>query len=510
MPNYRSAFQTTSAIPAMSAIAVTSTITARSAFTAMSAIPVTSAIPATSTIPATSAIPTTSVFQATMVTCFFFLSFPTPSAGQAKVVNDKPPNIIFILTDDMGYGDLSCYNGSYRTPNLDKMAKEGRRFTNYYSASPVCSPSRVGFLTGMHPTKWNITNYLSDKKHNLDCEQNDYLNPSAPTLAKTLKNAGYLTAHFGKWHMGGGRDVKDAPSISNYGFSEWSSTWESPDPDPMLTSSNWIWADTDSVRRWNRTAYFVDKTLDFLRKNKGKPCFINLWPDDVHTPWVPGTDFIKKEGDLEKNFLRVLNEYDVQIGRLLDSLKTMGFDKNTLVVFTSDNGPAPNFRHERSAGMRGTKLSLFEGGIRMPFIVWGRNIPKGTIDSSSVITALDLLPSFASLGGVRRDVSSDGEDLSMVLLGKQTKRKKEIFWEYGRNEVGFDYPKQPGDRSPQLAVRSGPWKLLMNRDGSDVQLYNIADDRFEKNNLAIQEIQIVNTLRKKLVAWRENVTASTR
>ena len=440
---------------------------------------------------------------------FFLLLFAGPVIAQNRTTSLQRPNIIFILTDDMGYGDVSCYNGPYPTPNIDKLAREGIRFTNYYSVSPVCSPSRVGFLTGMAPAKWKINNYLSDKKHNRDCEQNDYLDPSAPGIAKIFKANGYTTGHFGKWHMGGGRDVKNAPSISEYGFDEWNSTWESPDPDPLITSSNWIWADTDSIKRWNRTAYFVDKTLNFLEKNKGKPCYVNLWPDDVHTPWVPGGDYVKNEGALEKNFIPVLKEYDKQIGRLLDGLKRLGLDKNTIVVFTSDNGPAPNFRHDRSAGMRGTKLSLYEGGIRMPFIVWGPSkIPAAKPDTASVISSTDLLPSFCRFAGIANTINGDGEDRSTVLSGKPSLRTKEIYWEYGRNEIGFDYPKKPEDRSPSLAIRDGQWKLLMNQDGSKTELYNILKDKNETFNLATRESAIVKTLSTKLLSWWSKVKGS--
>lgn len=427
----------------------------------------------------------------------FLLQHPV----EAQKSVDNRPNIIFILTDDMGYGDIGCYNGKYQTPNVDRMAAEGIRFTNYYSASPVCSPSRTGFITGMAPSKWNITNYLSDKKHNATCEQKDFLDPSAPTIAKVFKAAGYATGHFGKWHMGGGRDVKNAPSIQQYGFDEWNSTWESPDPDPLLTSSNWIWADGDSVKRWNRTAYFVDKTIAFLEKNKGKPCFINLWPDDVHTPWVPGDGYNKEALQSEQYFKDVLKDYDLQIGRLLQQLKEKGLDKNTIVVFTSDNGPAPNFRHDRSAGMRGAKVSLYEGGIRMPFIVWAPSkISGGKLDSGSVITATDLLPSFCKLAGITTKTNTDGEDRSTVLLGKASTRKKEIYWEYGRNDISFNYPKPP-DRSPSLAIREGKWKLLMNSDESKIELYDIMSDKNETKNLAAEQPEIAKTLSKKILTW---------
>ncbi|MFY9150381.1 MAG: sulfatase-like hydrolase/transferase, partial [Prolixibacteraceae bacterium] len=156
------------------------------------------------------------------------------------------PNIIIILTDDMGFSDIGCYGGNFvPTPNIDKMASEGIRFTQYYSASPICSASRAGILTGMAPARWNITSFLHEKAENRKCEQADYLDSSAPSIARMLKTAGYATGHFGKWHMGGGRDVTDAPGFEAYGFDEHSSTWESPDADPLLTASNWIWSGKD-------------------------------------------------------------------------------------------------------------------------------------------------------------------------------------------------------------------------------------------------------------------------
>ncbi|RYZ20048.1 MAG: N-acetylgalactosamine-6-sulfatase, partial [Sphingobacteriales bacterium] len=146
-----------------------------------------------------------------LITFIALLAISCHGHSQNTPAGATRPNIIFILTDDMGFGDLSCYNGRYRTPNLDRMATEGIRFTSYYSAAPVCSPSRAGFLTGQSPARWKINNYLSDKKHNRDCEQDDFLSPAAPSVAKLFKAAGYATGHFGKWHMGGGRDVVNAP-----------------------------------------------------------------------------------------------------------------------------------------------------------------------------------------------------------------------------------------------------------------------------------------------------------
>ncbi len=419
------------------------------------------------------------------------------------------PNIIFILTDDMGFSDIGCFGGKLTpTPNIDRLAKDGRKFMQYYSAAPICSPSRAGLLTGMYPARWNFSTYLDNRKHNKNAQQADFLDPSAPSIARFFKDAGYATGHFGKWHLGGGRDVKNAPGFDQYGFDEHASTYESPDPDSLITATNWIWSDKDSIKRWDRTKYFVDKTLDFLGRHKGQPCFVNLWPDDVHTPWVPRKDpeYTGKypmNQEEEAALKLVLKEYDIQIGRLLDGLAKLGIEENTIVIFTSDNGPLPSFRGSRTAGLRGSKLSLYEGGTRMPFIMsWPGHVPAGTVDSSSMVTAIDMIPSLARMSNVSlpANYQSDGIDRSMVLLGKQAMRNKEMFWEYGRNDIAFRYP-LGRDKSPNLAIRSGDWKLLMNSDGTDVQLYNIKIDKYETNNRADSEPDIIAQLENKLLQW---------
>ncbi|HWV67369.1 sulfatase-like hydrolase/transferase [Chitinophaga sp.] len=422
---------------------------------------------------------------------------------------DNRPNIIYILTDDMGYGDVGCFGGKFvPTPNIDRLAANGRKFTHFYSAAAICSPSRAGFITGNYPARWNFSTYLDNRKHNRNAQQADFLDPSAPTIAKFLKSAGYATGHFGKWHMGGGRDVTNAPGFDSYGFDEHVSTYESPDPDPLITAANWIWSEKDSIKRWDRTRYFVDKTLAFLQKHKGQPCFINLWPDDVHTPWVPRTETeytgrFPMNPEEEAAFKLVLKEYDLQIGRLLDGLKRMGLERNTIVIFTSDNGPLPSFRGSRAGGLRGSKLSLFEGGIRMPFIIsWPGHIKPGTTDETSAISSLDLLPSLAEIAGAELPpgYNRDGRDRSKTLLGKPSARNMDMYWEYGRNNIAFAYPKGR-DKSPNLAVRSGQWKLLMNHDGSNAQLYNINKDPNETSDLANDFPKITRELKDKLATW---------
>jgi arylsulfatase A-like enzyme len=433
-----------------------------------------------------------------------------PMAAQAQ---DPRPNIIFILTDDMGFGDVGCYGGKFvPTPCIDKMAEEGIRFMQYYSAAPISSASRAGLLTGLHPGNWHITSYLQTKAGNKAAEMADFLNPDAQTLPRTLQAAGYKTGHFGKWHLGGGRDVDNAPFITRYGYDEYVSTYESPDPDPLITATQWIWSAEDSIKRWNRTAYFVDKTLDFLRKNKGTPCFVNLWPDDMHTPWVGNSEEQKLFPDgesSEKNFRTVLIEYDKQMGRLLEGLKKLGIANNTIVIFTSDNGPAPSFRGSRAGNYRGCKASLYEGGMRMPFIVWSpdRLVPKGKTDRTSVVSALDMFASLCRIAGAPLPdrFKTDGVDMSRALLGDPQSRSKAICWEYRRNDNNAFPKPADNDLSPNLAIREGNWKLLINADGSDMALYNIHDDPRETKPLNEQFPDKMRELAEKALAWRKSL-----
>jgi arylsulfatase A-like enzyme len=421
------------------------------------------------------------------------------------------PNIIFLLTDDMGYGDVACYGGNFvPTPNIDRLAKEGTKFTQFYAMAPVCSPSRTGFLTGAYPGRWKITNFLQTKAGNRASEQADFLDAKAPSIARTLKAAGYVTGHFGKWHMGGGRDVTNAPHFSEYGFDEHASTYESPEPDPNITATNWIWSAQDKVKRWDRSAYFVDRTLDFMRRHKGQPCYVNLWPDDVHTPWVPqGTDIEKRRRENDEsapNFKAVLAEYDKQVGRLLEGLKELGLEENTILIFSSDNGPLPSFRGKRAGGMRGSKDSLYEGGTRMPLIVrWPGHVPAGRVDETTVMAGTDFFPMFCKLTGAALPQKEDfaGEDLSEAFLGTSMTRKNPIYWEYGRN-ASFGYPRGR-DRSPNVAVREGRWKLLVNADGSNVELYDLIVDRNETDNLADKNPEIAKRLTEAALHWRKSL-----
>ena len=418
----------------------------------------------------------------------------------------QKPNVIIIYIDDMGIGDVGCFGGKFTpTPNIDRLAAEGIKFTQYYSAAPVSSPSRCGLTTGMYPIEHGFNTYLDSKAKNRNCEQVNYLDPSAPSMARAFQQAGYATAHIGKWHMGGGRDVKDAPSIKKYGFDEYISTYESPDPHPAITATNWIWSDQDSVKRWNRTEFFVDRSIDFIQRQHGKPFFLNLWPDDMHTPWVPEKNAKKNNTwEAKVSFSPVLAELDKQLGRFLTTLDEMGIAENTLIIFTSDNGPAPSFKSERTNMMRGQKNSLYEGGINMPFIIrYPAKIKGGEVNTTSVLCAVDLYPSLCKIANIRteKNFKGDGQDYSKVMLGKSfTNRKTDLMWDFGRNDA-FNFPANKYHKSPHLAIRRGNMKLLVNGDGTDALLFDLSTDRLETTNIAMQHPTLVYELSQKVCAW---------
>jgi arylsulfatase A-like enzyme len=433
--------------------------------------------------------------------------------NEAKTPEGKArPNIILVLADDFGWGDIACYGGQVPTPSLDAMAREGTRFTQFYVASPICSPSRAGLLTGQFPARWRLTSYLQTRKGNRECEQADYLDPQAPSLARTMRSSGYATAHVGKWHLGGGRDVTDAPKFAAYGYNAGFGTYESPEPHEEITATGWIWSTNDRVPRWQRTEWMVDRTLAFLDSHEDQACFVNLWLDDTHTPWVPEADELNgdkpKAGTGKRNLRRVLTEMDRQIGRLIDELKARRERRETLVLLLGDNGPLPTFDQTRTAGLRGSKLSLYEGGIRVPLIAWwpGR-VPANRVNDQTVVAAVDLFPTLCAIGAcaLPKGVQFDGEDLSKTLLGETQFRSKPLYWEYGRNETSFAYPKEAHHRSPKLAVRDGRWKLLVNSDGSDAQLYDLLQDPFETADLADSQADVRKRLSDAVGEWRKSL-----
>jgi len=430
---------------------------------------------------------------------------------------NERPHIIIILADDFGYGDLSCYGGKIPTPNLDRLAKEGIRFTQFYTASPICSPSRCGLLTGQFPARWRITSYLQTRAGNRACQQDDFLDPTAPTLPRTLKAAGYATAHIGKWHLGGGRDVTNAPKFAAYGYDLGLGTWESPERATALGVQFAPWderTEPGQVPRHERTRWMIDQTVEFIQSRQGTPCFVNLWLDDTHTPFRPSADQLRAAGvasekPLPKDrFRAVLHEMDAQIGRLTHRLRELGLERNTLLLFLGDNCALPTFNQSRVGELRGSKLSLFEGGIRVPFIVrWPDKLPKGKVDQQTVISAVDFFPTLCRVANapLPAGVTFDGEDMSAALFGKPTTRRERLFWEYGRNTNSFAFPQDAYHRSPNLAVREGPWKFFVNADGTSAQLYDVVSDARETKDLTKDKPVLASRLHEAVLSWRKSL-----
>jgi uncharacterized sulfatase len=458
-------------------------------------------------------LPSMRLLFASLLVCLNLLPVP----GQAAL----RPNIVMVFIDDMGWGDFSCFgNKDAKTPNVDRLAAEGIRFEQFYVNAPICSPSRCALVTGQYPQRWRITSFLNNRADNERRGVAQWLDPKAPTLARILKQHGYATGHFGKWHLGGQRDVADAPPITDYGFDESLTNFEGMGAKllpltlkPGEAQPGRIWQDAERLgqpvkwmQRSEITTGFVDAAIAFAEKSvrEQKPFYLNLWPDDVHSPFWPPVD--KWRDGKRGLYLAVLEELDRQLGKLFDHIRaTPALRENTLILVCSDNGHEPG---AGSAPFCGSKATLYEGGVRSPLIVWGPGLlakeKAGTKNTSSVFAAFDLAPSLLGIAGITApaEVKFDGENLAPVLLGKSAaSRTAPLFW------------RRPPDRKtaygsgplPDLAVRDGDWKLLCDYDGSQPQLYNLAADRAETKNLVAQHPDIVARLTKSLLAWHQSM-----
>jgi uncharacterized sulfatase len=432
------------------------------------------------------------------------------------------PNFLFVLIDDMGYADLSCYGQkAIETPNIDRMAKEGIRFTQFYVNSPICSPSRTALMTGQFPARWRITSYLASRAENKARGIVNWLDPKATTVARLLHDSGYATGHFGKWHMGGQRDVGEAPLITEYGFDKSVTQFEGLGDRILPLNDNFdgkpakqyalgsdklgrgeiTWMDRSKV-----TSGFVERALQFIRQSErdGKPFYVDVWPDDVHSPFFP-PKALRGDATKKQLYLGVVRAMDEQLAPLFDAIRNdPTLRTNTLIIIASDNGPEPG---AGSAGVfRGHKGNLYEGGVREPFITWGPGLLAakaiGTVNEKTVIAGVDLLPSLVELASLQLgDARLDGQDLSASILGtKQQKRTKPLFWNRPP-----DRPGEKGEKWPDLSVRDGDYKLLLMEDGSGVQLYDLAKDPAETRNLASQKPEVVQRLTKGLLDWRKSL-----
>ena len=424
------------------------------------------------------------------------------------------PNFLFVFIDDMGYADLGCFGGTRaKTPQVDRLAREGIRFTKFYVNSPICSPSRVAVTTGQYPQRWGITSYLAHRKENHRRGMKNWLSPDAPSLARILRDAGYHTAHVGKWHMGGQRDVGDAPRISAYGFDASITNFEGLgervlplfgfNHEPTLTSARLGGGPVRWVDREKVSEIFCDRAIEEMNRAAaaGKPFYINLWPDDVHSPFFPPKE-LRADGSKRALYEGVLANMDAQLGPLFDAVRSdPELRQNTLILLMSDNG------HEPGAGspgsFRGHQGTLYEGGVRAPLIVWSGGLiadrHKGRTVEQPVVSSVDLVPSLLRLAKVAAPagVRFDGSELSSTLLGANSEgRRQALFWKRPP-----DRPGPPGGRFPDLAVREGKWKLLTRHDGAEPQLYDLDSDPQESKNLTAEQPEVTDRLKRRLLEW---------
>ena len=449
----------------------------------------------------------------------------------ASAASAERPDILFVFVDDSGWGDFSCYGspvtnklGQPITPNLDTLASQGIRFTQGYVAYPICSPSRTAVLTGIEPARYAIYSFLNDKANNAARNMVDWVQPATVTAPRLFKQAGYVTGQFGKWHMGNGRDVNNAPPPSAYGFDESLVAFEGNgnrllywnDDGSKYSLSQ---ANEDATVGSFQSCYFyeaagkhTDAALTFITNavNAGKPFYVHVPYNDTHSPYnVPPDqendfDHITTDTDA-KLFLGELHNLDKQIGRLLSAVDGLGISNNTLMVVVGDNG-APNDTVKtilnRNGGLRSGKGNLYEGGIREPFIIrWPGTVPAGVVNSNTVVSTLDLLPTYCAFAGFALpNAPFAGEDMSDVFRGSTRSRVRPLMWEYGT--VSALSP-----ASPKLAIRDGQYKFMRDPDGSQRELYLIPQDHAEANNLVNQPAYaaVVTNLEAQLMAWYDQV-----
>ena len=410
------------------------------------------------------------------------------------------PNIIIILTDDQGYGDIGCYgNSNIKTLHLDMMATEGMRFTDFYMAASVCTPSRAALLTGCYPYRVGMSEVLfpnsmpQGQKNGMAIG----LNSKEVTVAELLQSQGYQTACIGKWHLG------DLPEFMplNHGFDEYFGLPYSNDMIPGTTQYDFDpipLYDGEKVIETNPnqdllTRRYTEKAIDFIRKNKNAPFFLYLAHSMPHRPCHASENFAKKwftdqqlakiQGEKKetRDFLypATIEEIDWSVGEILNVLKELNLDSQTLVIFTSDNGPAIG----SSGPLRGRKGSFYEGGFRVPCIMkWKGTIPEGSI-CKQIIASIDLYPTLASLSdyNLPNEMVVDGVSILDYLVGKKGEEPRKNFF----------YINQDGD---VIAVRQQNWKLFL---GKELLLFDLENDVKESNNLVKKNPEIVEQLIEK-------------
>ena len=451
-----------------------------------------------------------------------------PAAAAADVA--PPPNVVLIFTDDQGYGDLSCFGSeTIRTPNIDRLAHEGRKFTSFMVASPVCSPSRAALLTGCYPKRVGM------HRHVLFPTSTTGLNPAEHTIADQLKAQGYATACFGKWHLGHLPEVLPrAQGFDVYLGIPYSNDMNHPDnkgqPPGGPAGMDALWAEPDSsLTKWKTplveneeivelpvdqrtvTRRYTQRAIDFIREHRDGPFFVYLPHSMPHIPLYVPDDV--RDPDPRRAYITTIEHIDAEVGRLLDTLDDLGLADTTYVISTSDNGPWLPFKHHGgSAGpLRDGKGTTFEGGQRVPCVIRGPGIPAGTT-CDALTGTIDVLPTLAALTGgtLPPGRQIDGLDMSDLWRGEvEASPRNEFLYYTAHGEIE--------------GIRQGSWKLLVKRPrrarkttadanppAPQVLLFDLATDLGEQTNLAAEHPDIVTRLRDRMTELDGEITAHAR
>ena len=420
------------------------------------------------------------------------VAFVAGVPAASSVEPPKKPNIVFILADDIGAFDLGCDGRKdHRTPNLDKLAAAGARFTSAYAAASVCSPTRAALMTGQAPARVHITTFLPGRG---DAPSQKLLQPKiaanlgadAPTLPTLLKSAGYATGCFGKWHLGG-----KGHQPTDHGFDVYQPGKANTEPG----------VDEGGKGEFGLTA----AAATFAEKNKDRPFFLYLAHNAPHIPYTARADRVKANAAVfEPTYAAVVESLDESVGVLLKKLNDLGIADNPLVIFTSDNGGlhVPELKHERvthNGPLRAGKGFLYEGGLRVPLLVrWpGKVKPRTVIDAT--VQTTDWLPTLLEAVGENRQEKLDGASFAGVLKGTTKPAERALYWHQPH------YTNQGG--RPGGAVREGNWKLIEWYEDDSAELFDLAADTGEATDVSAKHPDRMKALRAKLAAWRKEVGA---
>jgi arylsulfatase A len=447
------------------------------------------------------------ILPAVLVACIF-----AALSERRVLAESRPPNVILILVDDLGWTDLSCQGSTfYETPNIDRLAKEGMRFTQSYSACTVCSPTRAAVLTGKHPARLHITDWIAGHQRPYaklkPPDWTQYLPHEETTVAELLKNAGYATFHVGKWHLG-----NEEFWPTTHGFDENIGGNHRGQPPSYFFPYERDAIKLPGLATGANNEYLTDRLTDealrIIDRNKERPFFLYLPHYTVHTPLQAKSDkIVKYRGKAKENhpqqnatYAAMIESLDESVGRILQKLDERKLTDSTLVIFTSDNGGLTLNNVTSNAPLRAGKGSAYEGGVRVPFIIRYPPLVKAGSTCDVPAMSIDLAPTIAELSGVKADLRMDGVSL-LPLLNDSTA-------DLSRPTLCWHYPHyHPGGATPYGAIRDGTWRLIEFFEDGKVELYNLADDVSEANDLARKNPQKREELLTKLQAWRKEVGA---